>query len=140
MAFSPDYYGPVASAFLDGSRGAADLGLLTPSELFPHAPFPREALSGLWLFLDDLDRSHAISQDLSTPEASFWHFIMHRREPDPSNAAYWFRRVGRHAVFPPCAKRSPRLATGWRVPNGIRLPGSTIGRRHAGSRALQSIG
>ena len=113
MAFSPDYYGPVASAFLDGSRGAADLGLLTPSELFPHAPFPREALSGLWLFLDDLDRSHAISQDLSTPEASFWHGIMHRREPDPSNAAYWFRRVGRHAVFP--ALREAVATAGYRV-------------------------
>src|SRR5262249_17485377 len=41
-------------------------------------------LAGLWLYHDFLDESHAISQDLSSAEGSYWHAIMHRREPD-----YW---------------------------------------------------
>ena len=55
--------------------------------------------SGLWLLHNYLDDSHDISQDLHTPEGSYWHAIMHRREPDPSNSKYWFRRVGQHPVL-----------------------------------------
>jgi len=100
MPFHLTAYGLTVEAFLTGARSANDLAQADAASLFPDAPYPREALAGLWLFLDDLDRSHAISQELSTPESSFWHGIMHRREPDPSNAAYWFRRVGRHPAFP----------------------------------------
>ena len=55
--------------------------------------------AGLWLYVDDLDRSHRISQNLDTPTGSFWHAIMHRREGDFSNSRYWFRRVGTHPAF-----------------------------------------
>lgn len=55
--------------------------------------------SGLWLLAGDLDRSHIISQDDHSPEGSFWHAIMHRREGDFSNSKYWFRRVGDHSLF-----------------------------------------
>lgn len=55
--------------------------------------------AGLLLRIDDLEGSHALSQDIDTPTGSYWHGIMHRREPDYSNAGYWFRRVGRHPVF-----------------------------------------
>lgn len=64
----------------------------------------RCCLAGLWLYHDFLDRSHEISQAISSPEGSYWHGIMHRREPDPSNAKYWFRRVGRHAIYSPLAE------------------------------------
>jgi hypothetical protein len=100
MLFSPDAYGPAVAPYLSGSRGPGDLVSAGADSLFPGARFRYEALAGLWLFFDDLDRSHSLSQDLSTPEAAFWHGIMHRREPDPANASYWFRRVGRHPVFP----------------------------------------
>jgi hypothetical protein len=55
--------------------------------------------SGLFLLADDLERSHELSQDIATPTGSYWHGIMHRREPDYGNAKYWFHRVGRHPVY-----------------------------------------
>ena len=58
----------------------------------------RACLAGLWLYHDFLDESHAISQELDTPEGSLWHAVMHRREPDASNSKYWFRKVGSHPV------------------------------------------
>ena len=45
------------------------------------------------------DRAHRIVQEMNTPEAEYWHAIVHRREPDSSNAKYWFRRVGQHPVM-----------------------------------------
>ncbi|MBK5291452.1 MAG: hypothetical protein JJE04_07245 [Acidobacteriia bacterium] len=73
---------------------------LGAKRLFPGARHPEAALSGLWLYFSQLDASHKISQTLHTPEGSFWHGIMHRREPDAGNAGYWFRKVNRHEVFP----------------------------------------
>lgn len=64
-------------------------------------------LSGLWLLAGDLDRSHAISQDINDSEGSFWHGIMHRREGDFGNSKYWFRRVGNHPVFQQIAELDP---------------------------------
>lgn len=59
--------------------------------------------AGTLLLWDFLDESHTISQSMEgkgTPRtADYWHGMMHRREPDPGNAAYWFRRVGKHPAF-----------------------------------------
>jgi hypothetical protein len=55
--------------------------------------------AGLWLLAGDLDASHAISQSDESPNGSFWHAVMHRREGDFGNAKYWFRRVGTHPVL-----------------------------------------
>ncbi len=60
---------------------------------------PPLAICGLWLLCGDLNASHEISQAIETPDGSFWHGIMHRREGDFGNAKYWFRRVGKHPVF-----------------------------------------
>ncbi len=58
-----------------------------------------ECSSGLWLLAGDIHRSHTISQEISNPEGSFLHGIMHRREGDFGNSKYWFRRVGSHPVL-----------------------------------------
>ncbi|MCC6145204.1 MAG: hypothetical protein IT368_15465 [Candidatus Hydrogenedentes bacterium] len=55
--------------------------------------------AGLWLYIDDLDRSHTLSQGLTDHTGSFWHGIMHRREGDFSNSHYWFHRVGMHPAI-----------------------------------------
>lgn len=55
--------------------------------------------AGLWLYVDELDRSHEYSQSIYTPTGSFWHAIMHRREGDFPNAKYWYRKAGRHPAM-----------------------------------------
>ena len=75
--------------------------------------FATACLSGLWLYHDFFDESHTLSQALDTVEGSYWHGILHRREPDAANAAYWFRRVGDHPIFDPLARIANDL--------GIRL-------------------
>lgn len=67
-------------------------------------------LAALWLRHDFLSESHRLSQDINTPDGSYWHGIMHRREPDFSNAKYWFRRVGNHPVFEPLLKVARQIA------------------------------
>ena len=60
---------------------------------------PAPLCSALWLYVDDLDRSHAISQGIQGSTGSFWHGIMHRREGDFSNSHYWFDKVGEHPAM-----------------------------------------
>ncbi len=55
--------------------------------------------AGLWLYVDELDHSHEISQGMHDSTGSFWHGIMHRREGDFGNSHYWFRRTGRHPAM-----------------------------------------
>ena len=56
--------------------------------------------SALLLWNDDLDGCHAIAQEIKTPTGSYLHAVMHRREPDYSNAKYWFGQFSSHPVFP----------------------------------------
>ena len=59
----------------------------------------KACLAGLWLYHDFLEESHTLSQDIDTPTGSYWHGLLHRREPDFANSKYWFHRVGNHPVF-----------------------------------------
>ena len=55
--------------------------------------------AGLWLYVDDLDRSHTVSQSLPDATGSLWHGIMHRREGDFGNSRYWVRRAADHPLI-----------------------------------------
>jgi hypothetical protein len=115
MNFDPLSYGPQVAAILaldaNGQRlmplaagrcssQEALTQLQTTKSLFPNSRFPEAALSGLYLYFSCLDESHNLSQSIETPEGAYWHGIMHRQEPDPANAAYWFRQVTTHPIFP----------------------------------------
>lgn len=64
-------------------------------------PHDAECLrSALWLLFDYMTESHELSQNIPTPSGSYWHGILHRREPDPSNAKYWMARIGEHPICP----------------------------------------
>lgn len=68
--------------------------------LYPQATAARilGLSAGLLQIHDFWEESHHAAQladDLGeTAVSAYWHAIAHRREPDPGNAAYWFRRVG----------------------------------------------
>ena len=126
--------------------------------LLSRAPRPlRLALAaGLLQVFDFWDASHNAAQeadDLGEPAFSaYWHGIAHRREPDPGNATYWFRRVGRHPLFGPLAGAAsgligtpvdpdPSARGGWDPIAMIRLcsqarPGSAKGKT---ARRLQRL-
>jgi hypothetical protein len=128
MCFDPHAYGPTIARLLEPLRVSA-LGPGEPNRavlkqlesLTLDANFcgrkivnhgmARACLAGLWLYHDFLDRSHTISQAIDTSTGSFWHGIMHRREEDFSNAKYWFKRVGKHEIFPELAEAARELAT-----------------------------
>jgi hypothetical protein len=72
--------------------------LFAPNTIVDHS-MAMCCLSGLWLWHNDLDRSHQISQDIHTAAGSAWHGLMHRREGDFWNANYWFAKVRDASLF-----------------------------------------
>ena len=124
--FSPADYGPIFAAWLDRNRcrplddsqtqegGYQGLPELSLEAAFANSPIADRkmaecCLAGVWLLYDCLGESHTISQNIPTDSGSFWHGIMHRREGDFSNAKYWFRRVGKHAIFDPLAEQASEI-------------------------------
>ena len=55
--------------------------------------------AGLWLYVDDLSRSHEISQQIPGAEGSLWHGIMHPREGDFWNSKYWLQHAGKTSAL-----------------------------------------
>jgi hypothetical protein len=90
---------PLVSGDCSSAAALERLKKQKASNLFPQSAAPQEALGGLWLYFSCFDECHEIVQDLKTPEAGFWHAILHRQEPDAGNSGYWFRSVGAHPVF-----------------------------------------
>jgi hypothetical protein len=100
--------------------------------LYPSVPHPKRLAlaAGLLLVHDFWEASHDAAQQADDrgerATSAYWHGIAHRREPDASNAAYWFRRVGRHPVFAPLAEAARPLFAAEGLPAlGEKLIGSS---------------
>ena len=110
----PGEYPPPVVALLAKPR-LPDLGPGNPVESLQGKiaaaarELPPACAAGLWLLFDFLDESHTISQDIHSPDGSFWHALMHRREPDPFNSKYWWRKVGSHPVLSALVQQAPSL-------------------------------
>ena len=101
---------PLANGRCSSEEARRRLQSSAPADLFPRSRAADAAFSGLWLYFSCLEESHRLSQDIHTADGSFWHGIMHRQEPDPANAAYWFRRAGNHPVFAALLEEARRIA------------------------------
>jgi hypothetical protein len=120
--FNPAAYGPEVARLLEMDGGGNRLAALTCAEcssaearqtllkttdiarLFPNAQDPAAAAAGLWLYFSCFEEAHELASGSQTPECELWHAILHRREPDSGNAAYWFRKVGTHPTFSAIAR------------------------------------
>ena len=91
---------PLAHGMCSSAEARRRLSGASARDLFPQSRAPEAALSGLFLYFSCREEAHAIVQDLTSAEGSYWHAIVHRQEPDASNSSYWFRQVGTHATFP----------------------------------------
>lgn len=96
-------------------RGAA--GPASLRDTIASAKVPEPARAGLYLHAGFWAEAHEVAQEIEDAEGSYWHAIVHRQEPDPHNAAYWFGRVGSHPIFPELARRAaaidPALSGAW---------------------------
>jgi len=125
--FDPSTYGPMVTSILKESRlmplgpGSPNsklhtqLSALTMEKIFCDGKIRDQdmakcCLAALWLYHDFLDESHTLSQEIHSTSGSYWHGIMHRREPDYANAKYWFQRVGNHPVFDGLATDAKQIA------------------------------
>lgn len=45
----------------------------------------------------DWERAHSITQEIDSPDASWLHAYLHRKEGADWNAAYWYRKANRTA-------------------------------------------
>ena len=110
--FDPNAYGPAVASIL-AELPLSPLGPGTPrvelrANLKP-LDLPTACEAGMWLRCDFLHESHDISQELHSAEGSFWHAVMHRREPDAFNSKYWWRRVGQHPVLKLLVEQCPAI-------------------------------
>jgi hypothetical protein len=85
------------------------LKTLKPRDVFPKAADPAAPMAGLWLYFSGLEEAHNLVNDSEQRECELWHAIVHRQEPDSGNAAYWFRKVGKHPAFSKIAHAAIRI-------------------------------
>ena len=65
--------------------------------------------AALYLWNDEIEKAHIIAQQTSTKTGSLVHGVLHRRQPDYTNAKYWLRQIGKHPVWSVLKKEMP----GW---------------------------
>ena len=56
-------------------------------------------LKALWLdYHENWDQAHLLVDSLNTMDAAWIHAYLHRKEGDPWNAGYWYRKAGKQAA------------------------------------------
>jgi len=80
--------------------------------------------AGLFQWHDFLDESHQLSQSIEGEGENrlgdYWHAIMHRREPDFSNAKYWFRQIGKQPISSSLRKEADETLARLTAPEAAR--------------------
>lgn len=74
----------------------------------------KSCVAGIHLLNNRLEASHIISQKIESPTGSYWHGLMHRREPDFSNSKYWFRKFKKHPIWIDLCPSAKELAKEYR--------------------------
>jgi hypothetical protein len=90
---------PLTCAGCSSAKAQQMMKTQTAEGLFPRSREPKAAMAGLWLYFSCFEEAHEIVAESNLPDCELWHAILHRQEPDAGNAAYWFRKVGTHAVY-----------------------------------------
>ena len=101
---------PLAQPKCTSGKALAALRESDARLLFPRSRAAAAAFAGLQLYFGCWEQAHETAQNIHTPEGSYWHAIVHRQEPDAWNSDYWFRQVGRHAIFPALRDAAAALA------------------------------
>jgi hypothetical protein len=53
-------------------------------------------LQALWYDANgNWDAAHDVAQDVHSPQGSWVHAYLHRKEGDPGNASYWYHRANK---------------------------------------------
>ena len=140
--FDPGAFGPEVGELLREPR-LPELGRGAPvasaQPILDALTLPPALMAGLYLHFDFWHEAHAVAQDLETPEGSYWHAILHRREPDAANAKYWFRKVGKHPVIDLLRVQCPAIGYAYTNPfdfvdfcervRGANTPEEEVARR-----------
>jgi hypothetical protein len=110
-------YGPLFASFLkarelsalvdspSNGRMRPLLDILTVERAFAgrrvtDVDMARACVAAIHMSHGSLDKADALSAELGTREGHYIHALIHLREGDFTNAAYWMRRVGKHAIHP----------------------------------------
>ena len=126
MDFDPSKYGPHVARILaldgNGNRllplrcepctnpaARSALEASTAAALFPGKPEPSAPMAGLWLYFNCFEEAHQLADSCQSPDGYYWHAMLHRQEGDLGNAAYWFRKTGRHRVFSELAAQAASI-------------------------------
>lgn len=118
--FRNDRYGPEIGRILalagEGTRALplvrTTCGLAGAQESVKRLEASPAVRAGLYLYLSCWDEAHSTADSVENPDGYFWHAIVHRQEPDAGNSAYWFRRTGKHPVFPRLAAQARECGYG----------------------------
>jgi hypothetical protein len=80
--------------------------------------------AGLYQWHDFMNESHELCQSIEGKGdnrlGDYWHAILHRREPDYSNAKYWFRQIGNQPTYRELRHMADSILAGSNAPEASR--------------------